>query len=134
MEERNMILRETLVIAIGQAVCVAVMFAVFAALRLFDSTVLFGGLLGAVLATANFLFMGIGISLAADRAEQQNVKGGKGLMQMSFIVRYGLLFLGLFLGAKSGKCNLIALLLPLLFVRPTLMVREFFGKKEEKRE
>ena len=129
MDSRKMILRETLFIAIGQAVGVAVMFGVCALLDRFDMTVVLGGLIGAGLALFNFFVLGIAVSLAADRAEQQNVKGGKGLVQASFLLRYGLLFLGLFLGAKSGKCNLIALLVPLLLVRPTIMVGEFFRKK-----
>ena len=41
-----------------------------------------------------------------------------------------LLFLVLFACAKSGLFNKIALVVPLVFVRPTLTLAEFFRKKE----
>lgn len=134
MDSRKMVFGETLLILIGQAVGLAAMYAVFALLGYFDTTVLVGGLAGAGLALLNFLLMGVGVSLAADRAERQNVKGGQGLLAASFVTRYLLLILGLFLAARSGKCNIIALVVPLLFVRPTLMAAEFFRGKGEKKE
>lgn len=130
MDSRKIVFRETGIVLLGEALCVAVMFGVYALLGRLDGRVLLGGAIGGTLAVANFLFMSIGVSLAADRAQQQNVKGGKGLLQMSFLLRYALLFLGLFAGAKSGKCDVIALVLPLVFVRPILTLGEFFRKKE----
>lgn len=132
MESRKYILKETAVVALGQLICVSVMFGIFALFRRFDSTVLWGGLLGGVVATANFLFMAIGASLAADRAEAQNVKGGKALLRNSVLLRFVVMFVILAAGAKSGLCNLIALVLPLVFTRPILTVGEFFRKSGEK--
>ena len=128
MEPRKLVLRETAVVAAGQVVCVAAMFGIFALLGKLDGSVLLGGALGGLMACLNFLFMAIGVNLAADRAERENVKGGKALLQSSFFLRYLLLFIVLFAGAKSGKCNVISLVLPLVFVRPTLTVAEFFRK------
>lgn len=129
MDSRKFVLKETGIVALGQVICVAAMFGVYALLKKFDSTVLFGGILGGVMAVLNFFFMAVSASLAADKAEQQNVKGGKGIMQISMLIRYLVLFVVLFAGAKSGFCAPIALVLPLIFVRPTLMVGEFFRKK-----
>ncbi len=131
MDSRKTVFQQTAVVAIGEGICIAVMFGVFALLGRLDSKVLLGGLLGGLLAIANFFAMAVGVSLAADKAEQQNVKGGKALLQSSFLLRYGLLFVLLFVGAKSGICNLVALLLPLVFVRPVLTFGEFFRKKGE---
>lgn len=131
MDSRKIIWKETGIVAVGLLLCVAAMFGIFALLGRFDRKVLFGGLLGGGMALLNFLFMAIGTSLAADKAEQQNVKGGKALLQGSFLLRYGIMFLVLFAGAKSGLCNLIALVLPMVFVRPILTVGEFFRKKGE---
>lgn len=131
MDSRKIVFKETLVILIGEAICIAAMFGIFALLKKLDGTVLLGGLIGGILAVGNFLFMAIGTSLAADKAEAQDVKGGKSLLQMSFLIRYAVMFGILFAGAKSGYCNLIALLLPLVFVRPILTFGEFFRKKEE---
>lgn len=129
MDSRKVVFQETAVVAIGQVLCVAAMLGIFALLGQFDSTVLFGGVLGGVLATLNFLFMAIGTSLAADKAENQDVKGGKALLQSSYLLRTVVLFVILFAAAKSGLCNAIALVLPLIFVRPILSVGEFFRKK-----
>ena len=95
----------------------------------FDYTVVLGGLMGAVVAVLNFLFMAIGISLAADKAQEQNVKGGKSLVTGSYMLRIVLMFVVLFACAKSGHFHVITLVLPLVFVRPILTVAEFFQKK-----
>lgn len=131
MDSRKIVFRETAVVAIGEVIGVAAMYAVFALLGYFDRAVLFGGLIGGGMAILNFLFMAIGASLAADKAEAQNVKGGKSLLQTSMLLRYIVLFVVLFACAKSGMFNKIALVVPLIFVRLTLTVAEFFRKKEE---
>lgn len=131
MDPRKIVFQETAVVAIGQVLCVAAMLGIFALLGQFDNGVLLGGILGGVLAILNFLFMAIGTSLAADKAEKQDVKGGKALLQGSYLLRTVILFVVLFAAAKSGLCNVIALVLPLIFVRPILTVGEFFRKKGE---
>lgn len=129
METRNYVLKQTAIVALGQALCVAAMLGIFALLGYFDYTVVLGGLMGAVVAVLNFLFMAIGISLAADKAQEQNVKGGKSLVTGSYMLRIVLMFVVLFACAKSGHFHVIALVLPLVFVRPILTVAEFFQKK-----
>lgn len=131
MDSRKLVLQETAIITIGQVLCIAAMFGIFALLGKFDQTVLWGGILGGVLAILNFFFMAIGANLAADKAEADNVKGGKAVIQGSFMLRYLLLIVVLFAGAKSGFCNVIALVLPLVFTRPILTVGEFFRKSGE---
>jgi len=90
--------------------------------------VLAGGVAGGLLSTLNFFFMAVGTSLAADKAEAQDVKGGKATLQISMLLRYLVLFVLLFALAKSGQCDILALALPLAFVRPILAVGEFFRK------
>ena len=131
MDSRKLVLQETAIITVGQVLCVAAMFGIFALLGKFDQTVLWGGILGGVLAILNFFFMAIGANLAADKAEADNVKGGKAVIQGSFMLRYLLLIVVLFAGAKSGFCYVIALVLPLVFTRPILTVGEFFRKSGE---
>lgn len=132
MHVKNPVYRETLLIAAGEGICVAVMLGIFALAGYGDRAAVLGGILGGLLAISNFFFMAVGASLAADRAEDQNVKGGKALVQVSFLLRYLVLFAVLFAAAKSGLFNLLALVLPLLFVRPILTVGEFFRKSGEK--
>ena len=131
MDSRKIVYRETAIIAAGVAVCAAVMFAVYFLLGRFDTGVLLGGLVGAVLSIGNFFFMALGTSLAADKAEAQDVKAGQLLVRNSYMLRLVVLFVILFACAKSGFFNLFALVLPLVFIRPTLVVAEFFRKKGE---
>lgn len=131
MDSRKIVYKETLMILIGEVICIAAMFGIFALLKKFDTSVLLGGLIGGAVAIGNFFAMAIGTSLAADKAEAQDVKGGKALLQISFFARYAIMFIVLFAGAKSGYCNLVALLLPLVFIRPVLTFGEFFRKKED---
>lgn len=132
-QSRKIVFSETAVVAIGVVICTSVMYGVYWLLSLFSSKVLLGGILGSVLAIANFFFMAVGTSLAADKAEQQNVKGGQGIIQMSMLIRYIVLFVILFAAGKSGLFDLIALVLPLVFVRPVLTFSEFFRKAGEKK-
>lgn len=129
MDSRKIVFRETGIVAIGQAVCVAAMVGIYALLGLFDISVLLGGLAGGLIAVLNFLFMAIIASLAADKAEQQDVEGGQKLVKGSYPIRLIILALVLFACAKSGLFDILALVLPLAFVRPIITIAEFFRKK-----
>ena len=131
MDSRKLVLTQTAVIAVGQVIGVAAQCGIFALLGRFDSTVLLGGIVGGIAALLNFIIMALGAMLAADKAEAQNVKGGQAPIQSSYLIRPVGLFVVLFAFAKSGLCNVIALVLPLVFVRPTLTIAEFFRKSGE---
>ena len=133
MSIRNPVYRETAAIAVGEVLCVGLMLGVYALAGQLDRAAVLGGVLGGVLAICNFFFMAVGASLAADRAEQQNVKGGTALVRMSFLLRYLVLFLILFAAANSGRFQVLALVVALVFVRPSLMLGEFFRKSGEKK-
>lgn len=129
MDSKKIVFIETGIIALGQLICVAAMIGIFALLGYFDYTVLLGGVIGALVAVGNFFFMAVGVSLAADKAQAQDVKGGKALVRGSYLIRILVMVVILFACAKSGLCNPISLALPLAFVRPILTVAEFFRKK-----
>ena len=74
MDSRKFVFKETAVVAIGQVICVAAMIGIFTLLGNFDRSVLLGGIFGGLLAVLNFFFMAVGATLAADKAENQNVK------------------------------------------------------------
>ena len=132
MDSKKLVWRETGIVAAGVLLCTAVMVGVFAMLGKYDVSVLLGGAAGALLAVGNFFFMAVGITLAADKAEKQEVNAGKLLARNSYMLRLLALAVLLFACAKSGIFNLIALVLPLVFVRPTLTISEFFRKTGEK--
>ena len=129
MDSRQIVLKETGRIAIGELVCVAVMLGVFALLNRLDSSVWLGAAAGTVLAVGNFFFMAVTTGMAVDRAKEDDAKTGKRLVQTSQTVRLLVLAVLLFALGKSGLCNVIALVVPLVFVRFTLTLQEFFRRK-----
>ena len=128
-ESRKLVFKETAVIAVGEAICVALMCLIYALIGKFNASVLLGGLVGLLLATGNFFFLAVIATLAADRAEAQDVVGGQKLMKSSYPIRLLVLAGLLVLFAWSGVFDVIALVLPLAFVRPILTIAEFFKKK-----
>ncbi len=128
-QSRKLVLKETAIISVGQIPCLAIMFGAYALLHKCTPAVLLGGLVGAVLAIANFFTMAIVASVAADRAQEQDVDGGKKLIKGSYPARILVLAVLLIVFAKSGYFDVLAMVLPLLFVRPIITIAEFFRKK-----
>lgn len=130
-QSRKDVLKQTGVIAVGQAVGTAIMIGVFALLRKFDMTVVWGALIGNVLAIGNFFFMAVIATMAADRAKNQDVVGGQKLMKASYPIRLLVLAAILALCAWKGKpwIDLLAMVLPLAFTHLTAMILGFFRKK-----
>ena len=128
MDSRKIVWRETAILAIGELSCSALMVLVFALLGYFQMNVLWGALAGCLVMITNYFFMAVTVSLAADKAEQGETKQAQNMVRLSSTVRLVLMGLVLFLGIKLGA-NVIALVLPLAFQRPVLMLAEFFRKK-----
>ena len=128
MDSRKIVFRETAIVAVGELVLSGVMVGVFAALGKFNMAVLISALGGSLLMTVNYFFMAVTASIAADRAQNGEVEQGKKLLQTSSLVRLAVLGVLLFVGIRLGA-NVIALVVPLAFVRPTLLLAEFFRKK-----
>lgn len=128
MESRKIVWKETAIVAIGVLLCTGVMFGIYALLGKLTQPVVLGCIFGALLSILNFFFMAVGTSLAADKAQAQDVKGGKALLQMSMAVRYLVLIVVFFALIKSGLCEVLPLVLPLVFIRPVLTFGEFFRK------
>ena len=128
-ESRKIALRETLYILIGVSVLTAAMFGIYGLLGRFDLSVLLGGIVGVFLSVGNFFFMAVAATLAADKAENRDVRGGTFLLRMSYPVRF-LVLAGLLLVCGFSKLfNPLALVLPLAFVRPMLTFTAFFRKR-----
>lgn len=128
MESKKTAFFETGIVAAGEMLCTGAMFGIYGLLGRFDTSVLMGGIVGLILATANFLFMAMAADIAADRAEKQDVRGGQLLIRNSYLLRMAVLFGVLFLCARSGWFDLIALVLPLILVSPILFTVEAFRK------
>ncbi len=128
MDSRKIVFRETAIVAAGELICSAVMVGIFALLGYFTMNVLWSAFSGCLVMIANYFFMAVTVSLAADQAEQGNTKQAQNMVQLSSVTRLIVMALVLFLGIKLGA-NVIALVLPLVFQRPILMLAEFFRKK-----
>ena len=127
-ESRKLVLKETAIIAIGEVVCVALMCAVYALIGKFSVAVMLSGLIGLLVATGNFFALAVVATLAADKAEAGDSLAGQKLMKSSYPIRLLVMTAVLILCAKSGYFDVLALVLPLVFVRPVLTVAEFFRK------
>ena len=77
MNSRKIVFKETAIASVGVIICTAIMLLIFCLIKKFDSAVLWGAVIGTVLAIVNFFLMAVSSSLAADRAEAQNVSSGK---------------------------------------------------------
>lgn len=128
MDPRKFIIKETALLALGEAVCVAAMAGIYALMGSLDYKVLLGGAIGLAIAVGNFFFMAISSDMAAEKAMEQDVKGGKAAVKVSYTLRLIIMGVLLFVFAKSGHCNALAMVCPLIFVFPILTVIEFFRK------
>ena len=131
IDSRKFVLKETAIVALGQAVCVSLLLGIFALLGKWNTAVWLGGILGGVLAVGNFFFMAISATVASEKAVAQDVKGGQLTMRLSYMVRLAVIFVILFALVKSGLCHVLTAVLPLAFTRPVLFVAEFFRKSGE---
>ena len=128
MDSKKIVFKETAIVAVGELICSALMVGIFAALGYFRMNVLWSALAGSAVMISNYFFMAVTVSLAADRAQKGDVQQAQKMVQLSSAVRLLVMGVALFLGIKLGA-NVVALVLPLVFARPILMLAEFFRKK-----
>ena len=125
-------LRATAPIALGVTVLTGLMLLIYALLGFFRLPVLWGAIAGTGLALLNFFLMALSAGTAADKAQNQDVKGGQAVMQLSYLFRLVLLFALLVVCVKLFGFDPLASVLPVVFVRPVITVYELFLKKGEK--
>lgn len=129
MHSMKTALRTTAPIGLGVVLLTGVMLLIYALIGAFRIQILYSALAGAVLSVGNFFMMALAAGNAADKAENQDVKGGQLLMQTSYVSRLVVLFLLLVAGVKLLNFDPLASVIPLLFVRPLITVHELFRKK-----
>ena len=128
--EKRQILRELLVFSLGELLIAALMLGVYALLGKLDGRAVLGGGIGLLLAIVNYVLMALGVWAAADRAEGGDPAGGRRVITLSMLGRYLLIILVLYACAKSGRCDPIALVVPLALYRAVIYAGEFFRRKE----
>ena len=128
MDSRKDVMKELLLVTVGVLLCSAIMVGVFALLGKFSVNVLISALAGSFIIILNYFFLAVTVYLAAVKAQAGKSDEAKKMMRLSPMVRLVVMAAALFIGIKAGG-NVIALVLPLVFLRPVLMVGEFFRKK-----
>lgn len=134
MDNRKQVLRQTGKIAVGVALCTGIMLVIYYAIGMFSTKILYGAVAGFFLGVGNFLAMAVVASRAADKAEAQDINAGRVLMQGSYFARLVLLFIVMVVLTKAQLCDPLAMVIPLVFVRPVITVSELLIKKKSKGE
>lgn len=130
MNDKQQTLRELLIFALGELICLGLLYGAFALLGKLDSKVLLGGAIGAVTAVLNYFLMAVGVYAATARAEAGDPARGRRIVSLSMAGRFLLMIAILVVGAKSGLCNVVAMVIPLLLFRVLIFVGEFFRRKD----
>ena len=130
MNDKQQTCRELLVFALGELIGLGLLYGAFALLDKLDSKVLLGGAIGALTAVLNYFLMAVGVYAAAARAEAGDPARGRKIISLSMAGRFLLMIAVLVVGAKSGYCNVIAMVIPLLLFRVLIFVGEFFRRKD----
>lgn len=132
MDSKKIVFQQTALVAVGEVLCTGIMLGIYALIGFWSTAVLVGGIVGAVLAIGNFFFMAIGAMLAADKAQQQDVKGGQAMLHTSMLLRYVLMIGVLVLFAWRKLGDPVAMVIPIFLLRPVMMVGQFFGKSGDR--
>lgn len=127
--DKQQTLRELAVVAAGELLVLGLICGAFAALGKLDGKVLLGGAVGALTAILNYFLMAVTIYAAAAKAEAGDPARAKRMVSLSMLGRYALMIVILVIGAKSGACNVIAMVIPLAVFRLLIFAAEFFRKK-----
>lgn len=105
-------------VSIGVIILTAVMLGVFAVIKKFDITVLWGALLGCGFTVFNFFMLSVSVKMSVDRSKN----GAQGLMGVSYTVRLMLTAAMVILAIKLPVFNYIAAVIPLIFPRLVIMI------------
>lgn len=130
MNDKRQTYRELLLFALGELICLGLLYGVFALLHRLNGKVLLGGALGAFTAILNYFLMAVGVYAAAAKAEAGDPVRARRVISLSMAGRFLLMIAILIVGAKSGYCDVIAMVIPLALFRVLIFVGEFFRRKD----
>lgn len=129
------VIAQFLRVALGEVICVALMLGVYALIGRLSPAVLWGALLGAAVAIGNFLALSITVTRAADRAAETGDAAKATLsVRASAVWRLLAMAVILILVLRTGVCDPLAAVLPLIFIQISISLMEFFRKDGEKRQ
>lgn len=105
-------------VSMGVLILTALMLVIFAVIKKFDITVLWGALLGCGFTILSFLMLSVSVQMSVDRSKN----GAQGLMGISYTVRLMLTATMVILAIKLPVFNYIAAVIPLIFPRLVIMI------------
>ena len=129
-QSKQQVYRELVVFALGELIVLALVCAGFALAGRWSGKVLAGAAVGALLAAANYALIAVGVFRAAEKAEQGDPAAGQRAITASMLLRFLLMIGVLVAGAKSGLCDVIAMVIPLAASRLLLFAAELFRRKD----
>lgn len=118
------VLKETSYIAAVCAVLSLLMQSVFLIIGKWDYTVLLGNLLGLLAAVGNFFLMGLTVQSALGKEEKE----ARRTVKMSQSLRLLMMFAVALIGYLLSVFNTIAMIIPFLFPRIAVALRQFIKK------
>ena len=121
MNHKNPVIQESLRVAISTLILLALMFGIFFVVDSFSITVLYSGFTGWLLSVANFFFMCVAIVNNTSETEA-NIQKAAAAIRTSYMIRSLALLVLLIVLLKSGKFDPVATLIPLLFIKPAVMI------------
>ena len=126
------VLLQVLYIFLIELGCIGVMLLIFSLMEKLDKSVLLGAGLGGLIAIGNFLLLSIAVSRAADKAaaaetEDAAAKATISVQRNSLLRKVALIVIYIVV-LKFAPVNLIATVLPLVFVQASIFILEFFRK------
>ena len=120
-KQENVIMKEVKTIAMGTAVCAAVMCLVFLAAGYFSTGVILGAVMGSCFAVGNFWYLG--------KTIERMLNGGDAKkLQSTYVYRLGIHAACVILALKIPAINPIAGIVPLFFPRITIFFMQMTGK------
>ena len=127
MNQKNPVFQESLRVSVATFLMLGIMYGIFALTGHFSAKVLYSGFTGWFLNVANFFFMCVAIVNHTDETENSAQQAAMRI-RGSYLIRSLVLLVLLFLLLKSGYFHPVATLVPLLFIRPAIMLDNFFTK------
>ena len=131
MDVKKSVYKELLLVTVGILLCSGVMVGIYGLMGKYSIKILLSALCGSFVIIVNYGALAITVTLASRKAEQGNPKGAQSMISLSSMVRLLVMGVMLFVGVKLG-CAVLPLVLPLVFLRPVLMLGELFRKKGDR--
>ncbi len=127
MKANEIVVKETLYIAVCSAVLSLLLQAVFVIAGSWTLSVLFGNLWGVFVTITNFFLMGISLQKAVEKDEEE----AKKIMRTSQSLRILLMFILIVFGVVMPWFSKIAVIIPLFFTRVAVALRPLMEVREK---